>query len=58
VHHAVDVMDVVVEEFFGGIDGKDGFERGRMAHGHLNRVEPAPGDAEHSYFAGGPRLSG
>ena len=58
VHHAVDVMDVVVEELLGGIDRQDGFERGRMTHGHLDGVEASPGNAEHSHFAGGPGLSG
>src|ERR1019366_6203566 len=58
VHHAVDVVDVVVEELFGGIDGQDGFERGRMAHGHLDGIEASPGNTEHSHFAGGPGLSG
>ncbi len=42
VHHAVDVMDVVVEELFGGIDGQDRFERRRMAHGELDGVEASP----------------
>src|SRR5208337_5332377 len=58
VHHAVDVMDVVVEELLGGIDSQDGLERGRMTHGHLDGVEASPGNAEHSHFAGRPGLSG
>src|SRR6202012_5545345 len=37
---------------------EDGLERWRASHGHLNGVESAPGDAEHSDVTVRPRLLG
>ncbi len=57
VHDAVDVVDVVVKEILGGGYGDDGFQCGRTARGHLQRVEATPGNARHSDISIGPGLA-
>ena len=57
VQRAVDVMDVVVEEIVGRMEGQNRLERGRLAHGDLERVEATPGDAPHADRAARARQS-
>ncbi len=56
MHDAVHEMYIVLVDIVGGHDRHDGFERGWSAHCHLDRVESAPGDAEHADIAAGERL--
>jgi hypothetical protein len=56
VDDAVDEVHVLLVEILGCIDGDDRLERGRVAQRHLDRVEAAPGDAEHADIAVGPGL--
>ncbi|MCX7347311.1 MAG: hypothetical protein NTU78_16540 [Alphaproteobacteria bacterium] len=51
-------MDVVLVAVVGGTDGDDGLQCRGLACGHLQRVEAAPGDAEHAHLAGAPALPG
>ena len=56
MHHAVDVVHVVLVQVVGSLDGDDRFQRGRIAHRHVDGVERAPGDAEHADVAVRPGL--
>ena len=58
MHDAVDVVHVFLVEVLGGVHGDDRLERRRAPAGHLDRVEPTPGDAEHADAAVAPRLPG
>jgi hypothetical protein len=58
VHDAVHVVDVVLVEVLGGVHRDDGLQRRRLAYGHLDRIEAAPGNAEHADAAVRPRLPG
>src|SRR5271156_5842487 len=49
-------MNVVVEKLFGGANGDDGFQRGRMKARELDGIESAPGNSHHANAASGPRL--
>nr|WP_263433867.1 hypothetical protein [Chromohalobacter salexigens] len=42
----------------GGTDGDDRAERRRLARGHLQRIEAAPGNAQHADAAAAPGLLG
>ena len=53
---AVDVVDVLLVEILRGVYGDDRLQRRRIPHRHLDRVEAAPGDAEHADLAGRERL--
>ena len=56
MHDPVHVVDVVLEKVFGGVDRDHRLERWRIARCHLDRIEAAPGDAEHPDIAVRPRL--
>ena len=46
-----EVIFALVEKIVGGIDADDGLQRRGMAHRHLNRIEPAPGNPLHPHAA-------
>ena len=56
MRHAVHVVHIVVKEFGGGGHRNDGLEFRRVPHGHLQRIEAAPGDAHHANVSVRPRL--
>ena len=56
VHDPVHVMHVVLVEVLGRVDRDDRLERGHVPRRHLDRVEAAPGDAEHADVAVRPGL--
>jgi hypothetical protein len=56
VHEPVDVVDVVVEQVVGRVDGDDGSQRGRTERPDLDGVEASPGDAPHAHVSARPRL--
>ena len=56
VDDAVHEVHVVLVEVVGGVDRDERLQRGRVAHRHVDRVEPAPRDAEHADVAVRERL--
>ena len=57
-HRAALIMDVILVAVIGGTDGDDGLECRRLPRRHLQRVEAAPGNAEHAELSRAPRLPG
>ena len=56
VRHAVHVVHIVVKEFGGSGHRNDGLKFRCVPHGHLQRIESAPGDAHHANVSVRPRL--
>jgi hypothetical protein len=56
VFDAIHVVNVFREGRLGGGDGENRLQRRRSAHGHLDRVGAAPGDAKHGDLAVRPAL--
>ena len=51
-------MNIVFIAIISGANGHDGFEGGRLACRHLQRIKPAPRNAEHAHLAIAPFLFG